>query len=410
MDSILSVEKELSTLSEKFNKFDTANGQQLVRSLEVLRNTQKELNQVRSSGAALTPSQTFNLMKTVQGLNEVVNSFASVHRDLHSSVSKVGKAIDRNFVTDYDSTSRDDIFRSSEQQKRLNEVILQHFHRQGLTEISESLAQEAKLEDAHVIKDRFQELNAIVDALAERSLTPALEWSARNRDKMGTGLLDRSPDGCNRAASILQSSSLEMKLHKLWFIDLLAKGKCMEAVGYARHYFPHFVKAHEKEVQALMGALMFAASGKSLSDSPYAHLLDPILWQEIVDQFVRNACALMGLSIESPLSVVINAGCTALPALLNIKQVMQQRQVAGAWNPRDELPIEIDLGPECRFHSIFACPILRQQTTEQNPPLRLTCGHCISKDALTKLTAGHKLKCPYCPVEQNPNDARQVFF
>ena len=90
---------------------------------------------------------------------------------------------------------------------------------------------------------------------------------------------------------------------------------------------------------------------------------------------------------------------------------MQQRQVAGVWShAKDELPIEIDLGPECRYHSIFACPILRQQTTEANPPLRLTCGHCISRDALNKLSSGHKLKCPYCPVEQNPNDARQITF
>ena len=35
----------------------------------------------------------------------------------------------------------------------------------------------------------------------------------------------------------------------------------------------------------------------------------------------------------------INAGCTALPALLNIKQVMQQRQVTGIWNGKDELPV-----------------------------------------------------------------------
>jgi hypothetical protein len=32
-------------------------------------------------------------------------------RELHSTVSKVGKAIDRNFVSDFDSTSREDVFR-----------------------------------------------------------------------------------------------------------------------------------------------------------------------------------------------------------------------------------------------------------------------------------------------------------
>ena len=65
-----------------------------------------------------------------------------------------------------------------------------------------------------------------------------------------------------------------------------------------------------------------------------------------------------------------------------------------------------------RYHSIFACPILRQQTSDANPPLKLTCGHCISRDALNKLSsnAGHKLKCPYCPVEQNPGDARQIYL
>ena len=85
-------------------------------------------------------------------------------------------------------------------------------------------------------------------------------------------------------------------------------------------------------------------------------------------------------------------------------------QHAGVWGAKDELPIEIDLGANSRYHSIFACPILRQQTSDHNPPLRLTCGHCISRDALNKLSSGHKLKCPYCPVEQNPNDARQIVF
>ena len=168
-------------------------------------------------------------------------------------------------------------------------------------------------------------------------------------------------------------------------------------------------------------------------------MLEPRLWQEVADLFVRDACALMGLSVESPLAVAVNAGCTALPALLNIKQVSLNNsfckfdfnltslyikklfsqihqffkvmlQHAGVWGAKDELPIEIDLGANSRYHSIFACPILRQQTSDHNPPLRLTCGHCISRDALNKLSSGHKLKCPYCPVEQNPADARQIVF
>jgi hypothetical protein len=200
-------------------------------------------------------------------------------------------------------------------------------------------------------------------------------------------------------------------LHRLQFIELLrlGKGRQTDAVNYARLHFPQFALHHEKDIQTLMGSLLYLKKD-GVSLSPYEFLLDPIHWAEICDVFTRDACSLLGLSVESPLTVCVNAGCLALPALLNIKQVMQQRQVQGVWNSRDELPIEIDLGKEYRYHSIFACPILRQQSTENNPPMRLVCGHVVSRDALNKLANGNKLKCPYCPLEQNPSDARVIHF
>ncbi len=41
---------------------------------------------------------------------------------------------------------------------------------------------------------------------------------------------------------------------------------------------------------------------------------------------------------------------------------MVQRQVSDIWS-RDELPCEVNLGWDRRYHSVFTCPILRQQTT-----------------------------------------------
>lgn len=358
-----------------------------------------------------TEEQAHLIAKYVQSIRDCTNKFGTEHRELHSSVSKVGKAIDRNFVTDYDSVSRGEVFASPEQQRMLNEVILQHFYRQGQLEISDVLADEAGLApDVRQSKEPFQELNAILEALKARDLKPALAWAVKHRDElMDKGTTSIVRNQVNGVSSVSSKSSLEMKLHKLQFIELLRKESTqLAAVEYARYYLMPFVGSHEREIQALLCAVMYA--GPKLATSPYAGFLDPSLWREISDLFVKDACALMGLSVESPLSVVVNAGCKALPALLNIKQVMHQRQVSGVWSVKDELPIEIDLGPKCRYHSIFACPILRQQTTEENPPLRLTCGHCISKDALSKLSNGHKLKCPYCPIEQNPGDARRITF
>ena len=54
-----------------------------------------------------------------------------------------------------------------------------------------------------------------------------------------------------------------MKLHKLRFIELLRNEQNkMDAIKYARTYFPQFVSGHEREIQALMGALMFAGTSQ----------------------------------------------------------------------------------------------------------------------------------------------------
>lgn len=50
-----------------------------------------------------------------------------------------------------------------------------------------------------------------------------------------------------------------------------------------------------------MGMFLYLPQG--IGNSPYNHLLDPNLWVEIYDVFIRDACALLGLSVDSPLSV-----------------------------------------------------------------------------------------------------------
>ncbi|XP_016120410.1 protein RMD5 homolog B-like, partial [Sinocyclocheilus grahami] len=193
----------------------------------------------------------------------------------------------------------------------------------------------------------------------------------------------------NRQRLLDLNSTLEFKLHRLYFISLLNGGisKQQEALQYARHFQP-FASQHQRDIQILMGSLVYLRHG--IENSPYRSLLETDQWAEICNIFTRDACALLGLSVESPLSVSFASGCMALPVLMNIKQVIEQRQCSGVWTHKDELPIEIDLGKKCWYHSVFACPILRQQTSESNPPMKLICGHVISRDALNKLTNAGK--------------------
>lgn len=391
MEQCVTVERELDKVLQKFSGY----GQHCERSLEELIDyaggLRREILQASDQDGELSGTLSLVLTQCCKRIKDTVQKLASDHKDIHSSVSRVGKAIDKNFDADISSVGIDGCWQA-DSQRILNEVMVEHFFRQGMLDVAEELCQEAGLSIDASQKEPFVELNRILEALKVRVLRPALEWAVSNREML-----------------MAQNSSLEFKLHRLYFISLLMGGAAnqTEALQYAKNFQP-FALNHQKDIQVLMGSLVYLRQG--IENSPYVHLLDANQWADICDIFTRDACALLGLSVESPLSVSFSAGCVALPALINIKAVIEQRQCTGVWNQKDELPIEVDLGKKCWYHSIFACPILRQQTTENNPPMKLVCGHIISRDALNKMFNGSKLKCPYCPMEQSPGDAKQIYF
>lgn len=62
------------------------------------------------------------------------------------------------------------------------------------------------------------------------------------------------------------------------------------------------------------------------------------------------------------------------------------------------LQVGVELGHDSIFHSVFACPILRRHVSENNPPMKLSCGHVVSKDAITQLYTGQRYT--YCVITQ----------
>ncbi|KAG1711240.1 Protein RMD5 A [Nymphon striatum] len=471
MECVIAVEKELGLVLQKFTGINEHAHQTLTALIEYVQSLRKELEEVPPTSEVQT-SHSVILTDCIKKIRETVTCLANEHRDMHSTVSKVGKAIDRNFTSDYGAASVISFFNGFQHHDLLNTVICEHFYRNGMLEISEDLAKEAHLTIDAAKREPFYELNCILEALMKKDLGPALQWVEKKREYLQT-----------------QQSLLEFKLHRLQFIELIRQGpeKQHEVIVYARKSFQSLPSNHmngysilfpssifiscqknlctillslealvkciwilsrlEDNLQSLMGSLLFIPQG--IENSPYSHLLDAANWTDICDLFTRDACSLLGLSVDSPLAVCINAGCAAFPALLNIKQAMLQRQVSSVWNSKDELPsnmvqtmqnsvkhivhtsledvcavkpdlheyyqssqfnpqkivnvnpfnehsdlckIEVDLGKHSRYHSVFACPILRQPSTESNPPMRLGCGHVISKDALNKLANGNRLK------------------
>ncbi|XP_044633520.1 E3 ubiquitin-protein transferase RMND5B isoform X8 [Equus asinus] len=426
MEQCASVEREVDKVLQKFLTYGQHCEQSLEELLHHVGQLRAELASAALQGTPLSATLSLVMSQCCRKIKDTVQKLASDHKDIHSSVSRVGKAIDRNFDSEICGVVSDAVWDSREKQQQILQMaIVEHLYQQGMLSVAEELCQESTLNVDLDFKQPFLELNRILEALHEQDLGPALEWAVSHRQRL-----------------LELNSSLEFKLHRLHFIRLLAGGpeKQLEALSYARHFQP-FARLHQREIQVMMGSLVYLRLG--LEKSPYCHLLDNSHWAEICETFTRDACSLLGLSVESPLSVrtlprvpdrwqcagLLSAcwalglaapapalfcsfasGCVALPVLMNIKAVIEQRQCTGVWSHKDELPIEIELGMKCWYHSVFACPILRQQTSDSNPPIKLICGHVISRDALNKLINGGKLKCPYCPMEQNPADGKRIIF
>lgn len=59
----------------------------------------------------------------------------------------------------------------------------------------------------------------------------------------------------------------------------------------------------------------------------------------LLEERVGRVCALGVGTDASSFVLSFSAGCVALPALINIKAVIEQRQCTGVWNQKDELPV-----------------------------------------------------------------------
>jgi len=258
------------------------------------------------------------------------------------------------------------------------------------------------------LQAKFTEMYHILDSLRnQHSLGPAIEWAREHSAELES-----------------RGSNLEFELSRLKFVeDYTAANNeaemmrddglddpytgAIRALEYARTTFPTFSSRYSRETSSLLGSLAFSPA---LDESPYkAFFYNQSSWEEASASFTREFCGMLGLSSTSPLYLAVTAGAISLPILEKVERVMAATR--GQWTSVNELPVETPLPPSYQFHSIFVCPVSKEQATDQNPPMMIPCGHVIAKESLEMHSKGKsRIKCPYCPNESHPREAKRVYI
>lgn len=314
-------------------------------------------------------------------------------KEVYSSVSRLGKALDKKFTTPLPTYSH--LFESSQSRNALENIVSLHLLRTGQFDTAQLFLEESGIVIPPELRSQFIELHQILKVLRNQDISFALEWTRKNREFLSS-----------------RSSPLEFYLHRSQYIRLLLSShppNPIPALTYAKAHLRPFFEEHEAELKRLMGCVAYLPLSK-LQTSPYSDLASPSLHFELEPLFAKEYCASLGMSRQVPLRVVGDiGGGGALARIEKGRKVMRERK--SEWSQTDELRIELPVPPENRYHSIFACPVSKEQATEQNPPMMMLCGHVVVKDSLHKLIkARDRVKCPYCPLESPLSSALRVYF
>ncbi|KAI8092822.1 CTLH/CRA C-terminal to lish motif domain-containing protein [Halteromyces radiatus] len=399
MDSLLSASLELDKRHQKHQETVNSKLDDFHKTLEKMK---QDINN--------DPSQTRSYLEILREKAQKLQ-FQKSQKDFQSTLSKFGKDIDKKFKQDISVIYQPDSFAGKEY--LMQRALAMHFIRQGQFDMCDTFMTEMKtsygtLPDTDIavndpvliaavddLKTQFRQMYMIIQQLGqEHHLDQAIQWAQEHRQELNA-----------------LSSSLEFNLHRLRFIQLLLSHQPLEAIMYGRRHFSQFGDKHFSEIMRLMTCTIYT----DIESSPYRYLCSPSLWMDIQHEFQRDFCSLLNMSAESPLYASVYVGTTALPSIMKLHKIMAAKRAE--WSQQDELPVEVPMDDDLRFHSVFACPVSKEQATDSNPPMMMPCGHVICKESLTRLSRNSRygrnamrFKCPYCPSESGVDEAVQVIF
>ncbi|CAI4347555.1 BHH_G0011090.mRNA.1.CDS.1 [Saccharomyces cerevisiae] len=289
-----------------------------------------------------------------------------------------------------------------ETMENVNEAIGYHILRYSIDNMPLGNKNEAfqYLKDVYGITNKesteFIEMGQIVHDLKKGDTESCLKWCSNEMENLSS----------NHTAL----SSLKFDLYTLSAMQIVKHGNPVELYYQITQNAPLDCFRHrEKELMQNVVPLLT----KSLIGQPIEDIDSKVNKElkECTSLFIKEYCAAKHIFFDSPLFLIVLSGLISFQFFIKYKTIRELAHVD--WTTKDELPFDVKL-PDflTHFHPIFICPVLKEETTTENPPYSLACHHIISKKALDRLSKNGTItfKCPYCPVNTSMSSTKKVRF
>lgn len=180
------------------------------------------------------------------------------------------------------------------------------------------------------------------------------------------------------------------------FLKLIIDKKHKEALLYAKHsvfeggLLALDLKYHERFSRYLPLLILTSKAKKEYN----------LLINECVRAVKVEFITLHGITQRDVFQELFDTGSNNIGQLLNFE-----------WVEESDCELPLELKVKSQYHSMFICPILKVLCGEDNPPMRLKCGHVISKDAVDRLVRDRHIasfKCPYCPFDCTMEEVKKI--
>ena len=253
------------------------------------------------------------------------------------------------------------------------------------------------------MSDKFIDMGEVIQNIQTQSTHRCLDWINHvSEDQIYSETISKE--------GLTTLKDLQFQLYILEFLKVLREGDALQSFKYITNVLPrgNFNDKANDIIQKIAPLLTKSVIGKPVAD------IDAILKEQVdkcVSIFTMEYCAYLNLPHHSPLFLIVLSGIISFQFFIKYKNIRSTAHVG--WTTEDELPFDVKLPPFLsHFHPIFICPVLKEETTVENPPYSLACHHIISKKALDRLSKNGSLtfKCPYCPVNTSMANTRKVNF